>query len=56
MIKEGSRVEWVHNDGYTMKGVVTQVYTSATGMKCIETTSGYRVPVHKCRLLNKYRD
>lgn len=53
MITEGSVVEYRCDHGYKLKGKVSQVYTSVTGVVCVELTSGVRLGIHKCRLLNK---
>lgn len=53
MITEGSIIEYRCEHGYNMKGKVSQVYTSVTGKRCVELTSGVRISLHECRLLNK---
>lgn len=53
MITEGSIIEYRCEHGYNLKGKVSQVYTSVTGRRCVELTSGVRIGLHECRLLNK---
>lgn len=55
MITEGSIIEYRCEHGYNLKGKVSQVYTSVTGKRCVELTSGVRIGIHECRLLNKPR-
>lgn len=51
MITEGSIIEYRCEHGYNLKGKVSQVYTSVTGKRCVELTSGVRIGLHECRLL-----
>lgn len=51
MITEGSIIEYRCENGYKLKGKVSQVYTSVTGKRCVELTSGVRIGLHECKLL-----